>query len=84
MRYKDEATKSHRSLHDDKFQKRFCETQGYGWYLSEANEQGKLVCEECSDGTGKYNATSKISGLQTTQARVGRLTLERLPLAASR
>lgn len=41
----------------DKFTKRFCETQGYGWYVSEANDQGKLVCEECSgdaSGAGKY------------------------------
>jgi hypothetical protein len=52
---KDEATqKATDSYTIDKFQKRFCETQGYGWYLGEANEQGKLVCEECSDGSGKY------------------------------
>jgi hypothetical protein len=40
----------------DKFTRRFCETQGYGWYVSEAKDQGKLVCEECSSdsGAGKY------------------------------
>jgi hypothetical protein len=39
-----------------KFTKRFCETQGYGWYVSEEKNQGNLVCEECSDesGAGKY------------------------------
>lgn len=31
-----------------KFIKRFCETQGYGWYLAEQKGAGKLVCESCS------------------------------------
>jgi len=40
----------------DKFTRRFCETQGYGWYVSEAKDRGKVVCEECSSdaGAGKY------------------------------
>lgn len=39
-----------------KFAKRFCETQGYGWYVSEEKNSGKLVCDECSDNSskGKY------------------------------
>jgi hypothetical protein len=37
-----------------KFAKRFCETQGYGWYVSEEKNPGKLVCEECSGEAGKY------------------------------
>jgi hypothetical protein len=31
----------------DKYAKRFCETQGYGWYVSERKDSGKLVCEPC-------------------------------------
>jgi hypothetical protein len=39
----------------DKFTKRFCETQGYGWHLSEERNKGQLVCEECSDDkAGKF------------------------------
>lgn len=32
----------------DKYAKRFCETQGYGWYVSEQKSAGKLVCEPCA------------------------------------
>lgn len=31
----------------DKYARRFCETQGYGWYVSEKKAPGKLVCEPC-------------------------------------
>lgn len=40
-----------------KFTKTFCETQGYGWHVSETKDTGKLVCNECSaDGNseGKF------------------------------
>lgn len=39
-----------------KFAKRFCETQGYGWYVSEEKDNGKMVCDECGsdNGKGKY------------------------------
>jgi hypothetical protein len=36
-----------------KFTKKFCETQGYGWYVSEEKNQGKMVCEECPGGGGE-------------------------------
>ncbi|MBP1150247.1 MULTISPECIES: hypothetical protein [Methylocaldum] len=55
---KDEASQKATDKYTiDKFTRRFCETQGYGWYVSEAKDQGKLVCEECSgdaSGAGKY------------------------------
>lgn len=40
----------------DKFAKRFCETQGYGWYVSEQKGAGKISCEPCpaSSGTDKF------------------------------
>src|SRR5262245_41252085 len=39
-----------------KYSKRFCETQGYGWYVSEEKNNGNLVCNECDsdNGKGKY------------------------------
>jgi len=40
-----------------KFTKTFCETQGYGWHVSETKSTGKLVCNECTDDSsaqGKY------------------------------
>jgi hypothetical protein len=38
----------------DKYVKGFCETQGYGWHVSEIKETGKLVCNECSGQSSKY------------------------------
>lgn len=38
----------------NKFLKRFCETQGYGWYVSEQKAPGNLVCDECSGESGKF------------------------------
>jgi len=39
----------------EKFSKRFCETQGYGWYLSEQKTSGKLVCDPCaSESADQY------------------------------
>jgi len=40
----------------EKFKKRFCEVQGYGWNLVEQKSDGKLVCDECSGDAsdGKY------------------------------
>ena len=32
-----------------KYAKKFCETQGYGWYVAEQKSQGTLVCNECED-----------------------------------
>ncbi|MGZ8219502.1 hypothetical protein [Methylomagnum sp.] len=37
----------------DKFAKRFCETQGYGWHVSEQKNHGKLVCDECGSNSGE-------------------------------
>jgi hypothetical protein len=36
-----------------KYTRRFCETQGYGWYVAEEKNPGKLVCEECPGGGGE-------------------------------
>lgn len=30
------------------YSKRFCQTQGYGWYVAEVKDAGKAVCNECS------------------------------------
>ncbi|MBS1211432.1 MAG: uncharacterized protein H6R26_48 [Proteobacteria bacterium] len=39
-----------------KYAKVFCETQGYGWHVSEEKNAGKLACNECAadSGQGKY------------------------------
>ena len=50
----DAETRARESYNIDKYVKVFCETQGYGWHVSETRDNGKLVCNECSDQSGKY------------------------------
>jgi len=38
----------------NKYSKKFCQSQGYGWHVDEIKNAGKLVCQDCSDAnTGK-------------------------------
>jgi len=39
----------------DRFAKRFCQLQGYGWHVEEIKDKGKLVCNDCN----KTGATDK-------------------------
>ncbi len=32
----------------NRFSKKFCQTQGYGWHVEEIKDNGKAVCEECT------------------------------------
>ena len=50
----DAAARAREPYNIDKYVKVFCETQGYGWHVSETRDNGKLVCNECSDQSGKY------------------------------
>lgn len=36
----------------DRYSKRFCQSQGYGWHVDEVKEIGKSACNECSDKKG--------------------------------
>ena len=39
----------------DRYARRFCETQGYGWAPEQVKDNGKSVCEECSTSdAGKF------------------------------
>jgi len=58
------------SYNINKFTKLFCETQGYGWYLSEAKNQGKLVCEECSGDTGADKYRCHVEDIVVTCKRL--------------
>lgn len=31
----------------DRFSKRFCQMQGYGWHVEAVKDNGKLVCTDC-------------------------------------
>lgn len=51
----DAEQRANDSYNIEKFARRFCETQGYGWYVSEQKTSGKLVCEPCSgESTDQY------------------------------
>jgi hypothetical protein len=34
----------------DRFSKRFCQLQGYGWHIETIKDTGKLVCSDCKTG----------------------------------
>jgi hypothetical protein len=34
----------------DRFSKRFCQLQGYGWHIETVKDNGKLVCTDCKAG----------------------------------
>ena len=34
----------------DRFSKRFCQFQGYGWHVEAVKDNGKLVCTDCKTG----------------------------------
>ncbi len=44
---KENASKSYTV---DRFSKRFCQTQGYGWHVEAIKDNGKLVCTDCNTG----------------------------------
>lgn len=44
---KENASKSYTV---DRFSKRFCQTQGYGWHVEAIKHNGKLVCTDCNTG----------------------------------
>lgn len=33
----------------DRFSKKFCQSQGYGWHLEKIVDQGKTLCSDCGD-----------------------------------
>jgi len=37
----------------NKYSKRFCQSQGYGWHVEELKSTGKTVCTDCSADKGK-------------------------------
>lgn len=43
-------------IHFDRYTKKFCQTQGYGWRMIEVKNNGKSVCTECigAGHEGKY------------------------------
>lgn len=36
----------------DRFSKKFCQSQGYGWHLDEVVDAGKTVCSDCDEQKG--------------------------------
>lgn len=36
----------------DRFSKKFCQSQGYGWHLDQVVDNGKTICSECSNQKG--------------------------------
>jgi hypothetical protein len=43
----------------DKYSKRFCQLQGYGWHLDQIKDTGKLICDDCSINSSATAQTQK-------------------------
>jgi len=46
----DAKTNAEKPYTVDRFSKRFCQTQGYGWHVDAIKDNGKLVCTDCNTG----------------------------------
>jgi hypothetical protein len=42
-------TEASKTFNLNKYSKRFCQSQGYGWHVEAVKDNGKPVCVECSD-----------------------------------
>lgn len=47
-------TKAAKQFKINIYTKKFCQTQGYGWHVEEVKDTGKVVCNECSNDSGKF------------------------------
>ena len=45
---KEAETDAAKPFNLNKYSKRFCQSQGYGWHVEEIKELGKTVCNDCS------------------------------------
>ena len=36
----------------DRYSKKFCQSQGYGWHIEEIKNPGKTICNECTNERG--------------------------------
>lgn len=36
----------------DRYSKKFCQSQGYGWHVEKVKDLGKTLCDPCSDKQG--------------------------------
>ena len=43
----------------DKYSKRFCQMQGYGWHVDQIKDNGQLICDDCSINSGAAAHTQK-------------------------
>ncbi|MGR9051458.1 MAG: hypothetical protein ACU84J_02300 [Gammaproteobacteria bacterium] len=43
-----------KDYHLKRFSKKFCQTQGYGWHVEAIKDNGKPICDACTDGESGY------------------------------
>ncbi len=44
----DAAAKATKPYNINNYSKRFCQTQGFGWYVALVKNRGKVICSACS------------------------------------
>lgn len=46
------AETARKNYNIDRYSKKFCQSQGYGWHIEQVKDLGKTICNECSDQKG--------------------------------
>lgn len=46
---KDAVENASKPYNISKYSKRFCQSQGYGWHVAEIKDNGKVVCQDCTE-----------------------------------
>jgi len=46
------AKKATQPYNINRFSKKFCQSQGYGWHVDTVKDNGKLVCQDCAGDDG--------------------------------
>jgi len=54
----------------DRFAKRFCQLQGYGWHVEEIKDKGKLICTDCKTGSASDKKQCHLEDVVVTCKRI--------------
>lgn len=54
----------------NKYSKKFCQSQGYGWHVEAIKDNGKPVCQECTGGSNVGKKQCHLEDVVVTCKRI--------------
>jgi hypothetical protein len=54
----------------DKYSRRFCQSQGYGWHVEAIKEKGNLVCNDCANANSSGKKQCHLDDVVVTCKRI--------------